>query len=109
MKMTIAYIAHPISGNIEANLADICRIVKKINLQYPMIMPFVPYYADVVAMDDRIPEERARGIQNDVEIINRKIPDQLWLTGKTISPGMEAEAEAARANGIPVYNYINKL
>jgi hypothetical protein len=31
--MTIAYIAHPISGDVEANLADICRIVRKINLE----------------------------------------------------------------------------
>jgi len=109
MSMTIAYIAHPISGDIEANLADLRRIVKKINLQYPMIMPFVPYYADVVSMDDRIPEERARGIRNDIEIISRKVPDQLWLTGKSISAGMQAEADAARAAGIPVYDYTNKL
>lgn len=107
--MRIAYIAHPISGDIQANLADIRRIVRKINMEYPMVLPLVPYYADVVSMNDNIPEERARGIKNDLEIITRGIPDEVWLTGPRISAGMQGESDAAKANGIPVYNYINKL
>jgi hypothetical protein len=107
--MKIAYIAHPISGDVQANLADLRRIVRKINLQYRNVLPFVPYYVDIVSMNDEIQEERERGLQNDVEIIKRKMPDELWLTGEKVSQGMIIERDAAIAAGIPVYNYINQL
>lgn len=105
--MKIVFVAHPISGDIEANLADIRRIVRRINLQYPDVVPFVPYYVDVVSLYDTIPEERARGIKNDMEILTRKIPDELWLTGDRISYGMSCEKNAAEIIGIPVINKLN--
>ena len=107
--MIIAYIAHPISGDIEANLADLRRIVRKINLDYPDVVPFVPYYADIVSMDDNIAEERARGIKNDMEILERGIPDEVWLTGDRISSGMQAEILMAEREGIAVMNKIGQL
>lgn len=107
--MRIVYIAHPISGDVEGNLADIKRIVRKINLEQPDTVPFVPYYSDVVSLDDSHPLERARGIKNDTEILKRQIPDELWLTGDRISSGMEAEREIADNYGIPVRNFIGKL
>lgn len=107
--MKIAYIAHPISGDIESNLADLRRIVRKINLEYPDVVPFVPYYADIVSLDDNLAEERARGIKNDMEIIRRGIPDEVWLTGPRISYGMEFEREAAIERGITVVDCVNKL
>lgn len=107
--MIIAYIAHPIGGDIEANLADLRRIVRKINLEHPDVVPFVPYYADVVSMDDNIASERSRGIKNDIEIIQRGIPDELWLTGDKLSFGMNMEQTAAQEKGIPVINKIGKL
>lgn len=107
--MKIVYIAHPISGDVQKNLADIRRIVRKINLEQPEIVPFVPYYADCVSMDDRLPEERARGIANDAEILERKIPDELWLTGDKISFGMSMEKLTAEKLGIPVIDLIGKI
>lgn len=105
--MKIVYIAHPISGDIEANLADLRRIVRLINLKYPDVVPFVPYYVDIVSLDDNIPEERAGGIKNDMEILARKIPDEVWLTGNKLSYGMSMEKAAAERLGIPVIDYIN--
>lgn len=107
--MIIAYIAHPISGDIEANLTNLRRIVRKINLEHTDVYPFVPYYADVVSMDDNLQEERARGVKNDMEIIRRGIPDEIWLTGDHISFGMGFERAAALERGIPVINKIGKL
>lgn len=107
--MKIAYIAHAISGNIEANLADIRRIVRKINLEHPDIVPFVPYYSDVVSLDDNVEEERSRGIKNDFEIIDRGIPDEVWLTGTKVSFGMALERSSAEKKGIPVIDMLNKL
>lgn len=107
--MKIVYIAHPISGDIEGNLADLRRIVRKINMEFPDVVPFVPYYADIVSLDDNIPEERERGIKNDIAILKSGCVDEVWLTGERISNGMAAEKDLASKLGIPVYDFINKL
>lgn len=107
--MKIVYIAHPISGDIEANLADLRRIVRKINLKYPHIVPFVPYYADIVSLDDNVPAERERGIQNDIAVLRSGIVKELWLTGDKISKGMMAEKMLAEELGIPVIDCIGKI
>lgn len=100
--MKIIYIAHPISGDVEGNLKDIRRIVRRINLEYPDVVPMVPYYVDCVSLDDSVLKERERGIKNDTEIISRKIPDEMWLTGNRISSGMQHEKELAEKLGIIV-------
>lgn len=107
--MKIVYIAHPISGDIEANLTDIRRIVRKINLEHNDVVPFVPYYVDIVSLDDNNPEERARGIANDTAILRSGIVNELWLTGQVYSKGMYAEAQIAEQMDIPVINYLNEL
>lgn len=107
--MIIAYVAHAISGNIEQNLADLRRIIRKINLEYPDVVPFCSYYADVVSMDDNLVNERERGIANDTELFNRKFIDELWLTGDRVSFGMEAEVKLAQHLNIPVKDYTGQL
>lgn len=104
--MKICYVAHPIGGDIEKNLADLRRIVRKINIERPDVVPFVPYYADVVSLDDDVPEERARGIQNDIAVLRSGIVQELWLAGERISAGMAAERELAMELGIPVIDLI---
>ena len=89
--MRIAYIAHPLSGNIARNINRIRDIVRKINLEEPDVVPFVPYYADIFALDDEIPEERDRGIKNDIELMKRGFIDELRLYGNRVSDGMRKE------------------
>ena len=100
--MKIVYIAHPIGGDVDANLSKIRRIVRQINLSQPNIVPFVPYYADVVSMFDSIPEERERGIKNDIYLLKKGFIDELWLYGPRISKGMAAEIEIAKEMGIKI-------
>lgn len=100
--MKIVYIAHPIGNDVKANLEKIRKIVRHINLTMPEIIPFVPYYADCVSMDDSIKEERERGIRNDMEFFKRKCFDELWLYGDCISNGMKAEIELAYDCGIGI-------
>lgn len=107
--MKICYIAHPISGNIKANLDDLRRIVRKINLGEENVVPFCPYYVDIVSLDDNVPAERERCIANDHELFTRVFIDELWLTGDKISSGMEAEIALAAKYNIPVFNFIGKL
>lgn len=100
--MKIVYIAHPISGDIEGNLAKIRKIVKDIALSRTDVVPFVPYYVDIVSLDDNDPVQRERGIANDIELFNRKVMDEVWLFGDKFSKGMKAEVKLAKKLGIPI-------
>jgi hypothetical protein len=111
--MIIAYIAHPVGainaathqeafGQVYQNLLKIRRIVRQINLTEPDVVPFVPYYADLVSMSDWIPAERERGIKNDIAILKSGCVNEVRLYGNRISDGMLAEINLADALGIPV-------
>ena len=100
--MKIAYIAHPISGDIKGNLEKIRQIVREINMKEPNILPFAPYWVDCHALDDTIQKERERGIKNDCEFFVRKSFDELWLYGNNISNGMIEEVKLAHKMNIPV-------
>ena len=100
--MKIVYIAHPIGGDVKNNLACLRKIIKEINLTEPDTVPFVPYYADVVSMDDNTPEERERGIKNDIAIIKSGVVQEMRLYGHRLSEGMKAEVMIASKLGIPI-------
>lgn len=105
----IVYIAHPISGDVTNNLSDLRRIIRKINIEYPDIIPCAPYYSDVVSLDDNKPLERKRGIDNGIALISTGVFKELWLTGNNISPGMYEEINMFKLLGIPILNFINKI
>ena len=107
--MKIVYIAHPIGGNVEENLADLRRIIKKINLTFFDVVPLCPYYSDVVSLDDSIPEQRARGIKNGMAVLKSGLINEFWLTGDKISNGMAAELELAKEQNIEIFNFIKNL
>lgn len=100
--MKIVYIAHPISGDITGNLEKIRKIVRHINLFEPDVVPFAHYWLDCHALDDNIPEERERGIKNDVALMNAGFITEVRLYGDKISTGMKHEIELADKLGIPV-------
>lgn len=100
MKNKIVYIAHPIGGDIEANVKSILNIVKELNMSGLPIVPFAPYIVDVLALDDNIPEQRARGFENNKQLFD--FVDEVWLYGGRISSGMHTEIDWANELGIPV-------
>lgn len=100
--MKIVYIAHPIGGDVRNNLEKIIGIIREINLNTPNVVPFAHYWVDCHALNDDIPEERQRGINNAMELFSRKFIDELWLYGDRISNGMLAEIEACDRLNIPV-------
>jgi hypothetical protein len=102
--MKIAFIAHPIGGDVKENLKRIDAIVRQVNLEEPNTVPFVPYYSDVAALDDSVPEERMRGIVNNKELFYREgLIDELRLYGdKGITQGMAGEVRLAWHMGITV-------
>ena len=108
--MRIVYIAHPIGGNVEENLTSLRRIIRGINSYEPHTVPFCPYYADVVSLNDNDPEQRARGLKNDIEILSRPgMVDELRLYGENITLGMRLEIETAHIMGIPIVCSTQKL
>ena len=100
--MKVCYLAHPIGGDVKGNLYKIREIVRNVNLEYPDVVPFTPYYADVVYLDDDIPSERERGLKNDLFILRSGIIHELWLFGNRISNGMAGEIETAKEMGIKI-------
>jgi len=100
--MKIVYIAHPISGDIQNNLKKIIQIIREINTTQKDVVPFAHYWVDCHALNDDIPEERQRGIDNDMELFRRKFIDELWLYGDRISNGMIAEIGICEQLNIPV-------
>ncbi len=104
----IVFVAHCIAGEVEKNMADLIRIIRRINLEHDDIVPFCPFYSDLVALDDGVPSEREIGLLNIQCIMRRTMIDELWLTGNRISAGMEAEIKLAEELGITVV-MINKI
>lgn len=102
--MKIAYIAHPISGDVNVNIIKVLAIIKHINLTEPDTVPFAPYLPDCMAMDDSIAEQRERGIRNDIALFRAGFIDEVRLYGDVVSSGMIQEIKLANELGIPVVN-----
>ena len=100
--MKVVYIAHPISGDIKGNLEKIVQIAREINLNEPDTVPVANYFLDCYALNDDIPEERERGIKNDIALFRKKYIDEVRLYGDRISNGMKEEVKLARELGIKV-------
>lgn len=98
----VVYIAHPISGDVDGNVNKILQIVKSINFLNPNVIPFVPYLSDVLALDDTIPEQREKGISNNLHYLELGFVSELWIYGNVISEGIQQEIEVAQRQGIEV-------
>ncbi len=98
----IAYIAHPIGGDVENNIKKVIDICREVNLAHPDIVPFVPYLSDLYALDDANPFERERGLRNGLFMLKKGFIDEIWLYGDRISNGMRAEINICLEVGIKV-------
>jgi hypothetical protein len=98
----IVFICHPIAGDVEGNLAAISEIVREINLNEPDVIPFVPYFADCVALNDLDPKERQRGIQNCNAIIATGIIKECRVYGKFITKGIFDEIQRFSLMDVPI-------
>jgi hypothetical protein len=97
----IVFLAHPIRGDSEGNIKKVLELCKKIHSD--SIIPCVPYIARLQYLDDAKGKERNLGIAANKEYFERKLIDEVWLCGPTISEGMKAEIELAQQNGIPIH------
>ena len=100
--MKIIYIAHPVSGDVNGNIIKIISIVREINMMCPDVVQLVPYLADLYALDDNVPNERQRGIKNDIAVLKSGLINEVWLYGDKISTGMQEEIKLAKELNIPI-------
>jgi len=97
----LVYIASPYAGDVEQNVRfakAACRYAIEqgvtpiaVHLLYPQLL------------DDGIPAEREAGLKMGRRVL--EACDELWVCGRRISQGMEAELSAARQMGIPVRRF----
>jgi len=102
MSVKVVFIAHPISGNVEDNIAKILNIIRNINIIINNVIPYAPYISDCLALNDDNKRERMRGIANSKELFKRGIIDEIWLYGECISNGMKDEIKLANELNIPI-------
>jgi hypothetical protein len=87
--MRLVYIAHPLSGDWDANIADARLWVRAaIDCGYA---PVAPYLMTEGILHE--PEDREVGLLIDEAYVERC--DELWLCGEVVSPGMAREAARA--------------
>lgn len=98
----VVYIAHPIGGDVQGNLEKVRKIGRQITLSEPNIIVFAPYYFDCHCLDDAVPEERKRGMQNNAYFFENGFIDELRLYGDRISSGMKEEIKLADKYRIPI-------
>ena len=102
----LIYLAHPVSGNVPANLMRARRWLAWFYREFPEDAALMHWILDCEVMNDDDPVERARGILNDQIIIPRC--DALWLLGGRTSPGMAAEMRLADEAGIAILDLTSQ-
>lgn len=109
MKNKLVYIAHPVGGNIKANVKKILKLCHDIHKKNDNIIPFVPYITALYYLNDEIMEERKLGMLANQEHFKRRTMDEVWICGSKISEGMKHEIKLAIRYKIPVKIYNPKL
>ena len=105
----VAYIAHPISGDVDGNIERVKEICRKIHMESINIVPMATYIVPLLYLDDNKPKERRLGIESNKMLFKRGGFDELWLCGDRISAGMKEEVELCIEFGIPVICYSSNL
>ena len=93
----VVYLAHPVAGNVEFNLANARRLLRKFILRYPTMTFSTQWILECELFDDSVPEEREAGLRRCLVLVSRC--DELWLTGRCVSPGMQREKALALSLG----------
>jgi len=96
----VIYMAHPVSGDVEANLARARRWLLWIYRTKPGTAVVANWILDCEILDDSNPADRQMGLAHDLAILERV--DAVWLVGGRVSGGMALEAEHAKAHGVRV-------
>ena len=104
--LVIVYLAHPFTGNMQANLRRVEKIAQNIitlSLKGSFshfYAPLIPHFLFSVFNEERNPE-----IRPITEALSSRLVqtcDELWIVSYQISRGMQLEIQAANDAGIPI-------
>jgi hypothetical protein len=95
----VIYLCHPVSGDVENNLARARRWLRWVYDTQPGVTVLCQWILDCEVLDDDNPEHRATGLQHDFTIIERC--DETWAVGGRVSGGMGMEIEHGLRHGVP--------
>jgi predicted amidohydrolase len=98
--MRVVYMAHPVSGDVEGNLAKARILVRQLEEKHPDVAIVASWITECEIWDDADPEQRAAGMRRDMAVVAKC--DELWLVGPHVSSGMALEEDHANSLGIPV-------
>ncbi|MFA6397322.1 MAG: hypothetical protein WDK96_00550 [Candidatus Paceibacterota bacterium] len=99
-KMKTVFIAHTISGDIEANIKKVIQICKQLHLSGKIIPIFPSFVWRQYLGKDEISKNLAKKVA--IEYFRRGMVDELWLYGRILSDGMKEEIILALKYGIKV-------
>lgn len=97
--MIVAYIAHPISGDVARNIRKVETILEYLHKQRGEVWPLAPYLDACRYLDNSLEEDRARAFLANEQYFREGFIDELWICGD-VSPGVRVEAEWAIFYGI---------
>ncbi len=105
-KMHVLYMAHPVAGDVEANLQRALRWLKWCSRTYSSFAVIAPWIANIMSgEDDSDPAQRAKGLAKCSEVASRC--DGIILVGGRVSTGMALERDAAIARGGVVLDHTS--
>lgn len=99
MTVKTVFIAHQISGDVEANIKKVVAICKAIHTTHAL--PVFPSFTWRQYLPENKQTKYWAGLVND-EYFKRGMVDEVWLYGPKISDGMIKEIHLAISYGIPV-------
>jgi hypothetical protein len=101
--MQVAYIAHPISGNLAANIHAVKLIMAEIVRAEPDVLPFAPYLTALEILDDGDPAQRKIDMKCNRHLLQAGFVDEIRLYGPSVSRGMWEEIGWAFGVCIPIF------
>lgn len=100
----VLYVGHPVSGDVEGNIARALRWLAYLRRQNPQTAFVMPWIAALLSgEDDSDPDARERGLL-DCEAAAARCHG-IVLVGGRVSSGMERERRAVIAAGGHVFDY----
>lgn len=97
--VNVWYLAHPVSGDVPANLARAGRWLRWLRLRCPHVTIIAPWLGPLLAglENDSDPADRERGLRDCCAVVERC--DGIILCGGRVSSGMQREVDALCAHG----------
>lgn len=101
-KVAVAFVAHPVQGDVKANLDRGLRWLRWLIDHYDWFSFNLCWESYCRALDDAVPEQRARGMRDvKAQLVQC---NALFVVGGVITPGMTEEIELAHEECITVYD-----